>query len=166
MSARDCGGHTATTGVVSRMISPEREAEILRLCHAEKWKIGTIAAQLGVHHDTVRRVLAQAGQPPGLSATRPSMVDPFVPFIVETLEKYPRLRASRLYEMVRQRGYGGGPDHFRHVVARYRPRPVAEAYLRLRRCPASRPRSTGGTSARSTVGRAERPLMAFVMVLS
>jgi hypothetical protein len=37
--------------------------------------------------------------------------------------------------MVKQRGYGGGPDHFRHVVARYRPRPVAEAYLRLRTLP-------------------------------
>ena len=43
------------------MISPEREAEILRLHHAEKWPIGTIACQLHVHHSTVRRVLAQAG---------------------------------------------------------------------------------------------------------
>jgi hypothetical protein len=32
------------------------------------------------------------------------MVDPFVPFIRETLERYPRISASRLYEMVCQRG--------------------------------------------------------------
>ena len=37
--------------------------------------------------------------------------------------------------MGRERGYPGGPDHFRHVVARYRPAPVAEAYLRLRTLP-------------------------------
>ena len=43
------------------MIGRDREAEILRLYHAEKWCIGTIAAQLGLHHSTVRRVLAQAG---------------------------------------------------------------------------------------------------------
>ena len=47
------------------MITPERAAEILRLYHAEKWRPGTIARQLGVHHTTVRRVLAQAGQAPG-----------------------------------------------------------------------------------------------------
>ena len=109
------------------MISAEKTAEILRVYHAEKWKVGTISRQLGVHHDTVRRVLAQAGQAPGLEMARPSMIEPFVPFLVQTLEKYPTLRASRLYEMVRQRGYGGGPDHFRHLIARYRPAPPAEA---------------------------------------
>ena len=43
------------------MISKERESHILRLHHAEQWPPGTIATQLGLHHSTVRRVLAQAG---------------------------------------------------------------------------------------------------------
>ena len=73
------------------MISPELEAEILRLYHAEKWRIGTSATQLGVHHTTVRRVLAQAGIAAGKQVTRASIADPFIPLIVETLEKYPRL---------------------------------------------------------------------------
>jgi hypothetical protein len=34
--------------------------------------------------------------------------------------------------MVRERGDRGGADHFRSIVARFRPRPLAEAYLRLR----------------------------------
>jgi len=151
---------------VTAMISREREAEILRLWHAEQWKIGTIAAQLGVHHDTVRRVLTQAGVAEGMRTIRPSMVDPFVPLIRQTLEKYPRLRASRLYEMVKQRGYGGGPDHFRHVVARYRPRPVAEAYLRLRTLPGEQGQVDWGYFGKLTIGRALRPLWGFVMVLS
>jgi transposase len=117
------------------MIGRALEAEILRLYHAEHWRIGTIATQLGVHHSTVRRVLAQAGVPSARQSLRPSMADPYIPFLVETLERYPRLRASRLYQMVRSRGYPGAPDHFRSIVARYRPRPPAEAYLRLRTLP-------------------------------
>ncbi len=69
--------------------------------------------QLRVHHATVRRVLAQAGVPAGAAPVRASMVEPYLAFITETLAKYPTLRASRLYTMVRERGYPGAPDHFR-----------------------------------------------------
>jgi hypothetical protein len=44
------------------------------------------------------------------------MADPFVPLIEQTPEKYPTLRASCLYAMARERGYTGGPDHFRQWV--------------------------------------------------
>jgi len=148
------------------MISAEKTAEILRVYHAEKWKVGTISRQLGVHHDVVRRVLAQAGQAPGLEMMRPSMVERFVPFLMQTLAKYPTLRASRLYDMVRQRGYAGGPDHFRHLVARYRPAPAAEAYLRLRTLAGEQAQVDWGHFGKLTVGRAERTLWGFVMVLS
>jgi transposase len=148
------------------MIPPGLEAEILRLYHAEKWPIGTLAAQLGVHHTTVRRVLAQAGLPAGKRSVRPSMADAFLPFIVETLEKYPKLCASRLYEMVKQRGYPGGPDHFRSIVARHRPRSAAEAYLRLRTLPGEQGQVDWGHFGKLAIGQATRPLMGFVMVLS
>ena len=39
------------------MIAKETESEILRLFHAEKWRVGTIAEQLGLHHTTVQRVV-------------------------------------------------------------------------------------------------------------
>lgn len=148
------------------MIPPECEAEILRLYHAEKWRVGTIAAQLGVHHSTVRRVLAQAGEPAAKRSMRPSIADPFLPFIHTTLEKYPKLCASRLYQMVKERGYPGGPDHFRAIVARHRPRPVAEAYLRLRSLPGEQAQVDWGHFGKVVIGQATRPLMAFVMVLS
>jgi len=44
-------------------ISRELEAEILRLYHAEGWRIGTVCRQLRVHRATVRRVLGKAGAP-------------------------------------------------------------------------------------------------------
>src|SRR3954452_18003702 len=68
--------------------------------------------------------------------------------------------------MVRERGYRGSPSHFRHVVARHRPRPNAEAYLRLRSLPGEQGQVDWGHFGHLTTGRARRPLMAFVMVLS
>jgi transposase len=147
-------------------ISPELEAQILRYYHVERWRPGTIARQLHVHHGTVARVLAQAGLPRIGSPSRPSRIDPYLPFILATLEKFPTLTASRLYTMVRERGYCGGPDHFRHVIACHRPRPKAEAYLRLATLPGEQGQVDWGHFGKHTIGRAMRPLMAFVMVLS
>jgi len=147
------------------MISRALQAEILRLHHSEGWPIGTIARQLRVHHDTVRRVLAQAGVP-APKTLRSSMVEPYRAFIAETLAKYPTLRASRLYAMVRSRGYPGAPDHFRAIVAGLRPRAPAEAYLRLRTLPGEQAQVDWAHFGRLAIGRAVRPLMAFVMVLS
>jgi transposase len=147
------------------MISPELQAQILRLHHSEGWPVGTIARQLRVHHETVERVLAQEGVPVA-KPVRASMIEPYRAFIVETLTRYPTLRASRLYEMVRSRGYPGGPDHFRALVASLRPRPPAEAYLRLRALPGEQAQADWAHFGRLPIGRALRPLMAFVMVLS
>lgn len=148
------------------MIPRELDAKILRMYRAEKWKVGTIARQLDVHHSTVRRVLTEAGEVDALKDARPSMVDPFLPFMLATLKDYPTLPASRLYEMVKERGYPGGQDHFRAMVARYRPRPPAEAYLRLRTLPGEQAQVDWGYFGRVTVGNASRWLMGFVMVLS
>ena len=144
---------------------PDIEAQILRYYHAEKWTIGTISRQLRVHHDVVRRVLAQAGLP-RIGAQRQSPIDPYLPFIRQTLEAFPSLTASRLYGMARERGYPGRPDHFRHLIACYRPRPKAEAYLRLLTLPGEEGQVDWGHFGHLQIGRARRPLMAFVMVLS
>lgn len=147
-------------------ILPELEAKILRYFHVEQWRVGTIARQLGIHHGTVDRVLSQAGLPKVERPHRSSLLDPFLPFVLETLEQFPQLTASRLYAMVRERGYTGGPDHFRHLIAHYRPRPQPEAYLRLRTLPGEQAQVDWGHFGKLTLGRAERTLMAFVMVLS
>ena len=146
-------------------MTPELEAQILRYHHVEKWRIGTIARQLHVHHGSVERVLRQAGLP-RIGTARPSRIDPYLPFIRQTLEKFPSLTASRLYDMVKERGYVGSPDHFRHLVSHHRPRPVAEAYLRLVTLPGEQAQVDWAHFGHLHIGRAKRPLMAFVMVLS
>jgi transposase len=157
---RDTSGGDATM-----VTPPDIETQILRYYHAEKWTIGTISRQLRVHHDVVRRVLAQAGLP-RIGAQRQSPIDPYLPFIRQTLEAFPSLTASRLYGMAHERGYPGRPDHFRHLIACYRPRPKAEAYLRLLTLPGEEGQVDWAHFGHLQIGRARRPLMAFVMVLS
>jgi transposase len=145
---------------------PEIEAQILRYYHAERWTVGTIARQLHVHHCVVQRVLTQAGLPRIGRTPRPSMIDPYLPLIRQTLATFPTLTASRLFAMVHERGYRGSPSHFRHLITLHRPRRRAEAYLRLRSLAGEEAQVDWGHFGHLQIGRARRPLMAFVMVLS
>lgn len=147
-------------------ISETLLSQIVRLHFAEHWKPGTIARQLGVHHDTVRRVLAHNGVPEAARTERPSKLDPYLDFIQATLQQYPTLTAARLFDMVQARGYEGSSHHFRHRIAMLRPRRPAEAFQRLRTLPGEQGQVDWAHFGKLTIGRATRPLMAFVMVLS
>lgn len=68
--------------------------------------------------------------------------------------------------MARERGYPGGPDHFRRVVSRFRPRTKTEAYLRLRTMMGEQAQADWGAFGTIEIGKAIRKLWAFVMVLS
>jgi len=146
-------------------ISAAIAAEIVRLFAVEGWRIGTIARHLGVHHSVVRRVLKVAGKE-SEKRRRGSMLDPFRSFIEETFSRHPRLPASVLYRMVRARGYPGGEDHFRHLIAKMRPRKAAEAFLQLRTLPGEQAQVDWASFGRRPVEGGERTLSAFVMVLS
>ena len=124
------------------------------------WRVGTIASQLHLHRDTVQRVLSAACVMRPDPPLRPSRVDPYLPFIRDTLGKFPTLTASRLHAMVRERGYTGGPDHFRHLVACHRPRQAAEAYLRLRTLPGEQAQVDWGR-CRNRAGTAPKAAKAF-----
>lgn len=147
-------------------IYKDKEAEILRYHFVEKWRVGTIASQLGIHHSVVDRVISQAGQPKVERSIATSMIDPYLPFIIETLTKYPTLTAARLYDMAKERGYPGAPSHFRQRIAQLRPRKQPEAYLRLKTLPGEQAQVDWGHFGHIQIGKAKRPLMAFVMVLS
>jgi len=146
--------------------SKELEAKILRFYFVEQWRVGTIAAQLGIHHSTVNRILAQAGQPKVKRTLRPSKIDPYVPFILDTLNKYPKLTAARLHAMAKERGYQGGPSHFRDRISELRPRPLPEAFLRLKTMRGEEGQADWAVFEDIHIGKAKRPLVAFVMTLS
>jgi transposase len=148
------------------MISLLQRAEIRRLFYAEHWPIGTIAEALGVHHATVRRALNRdRGIHPG-PQIRPSQLDPYKAFIATTLEQYPRLRATRLWAMLRERGYPGSAVQVRRYVRRVRPAARAEAYFRLDTLPGEQGQVDWGNFGALQVGHARRILSCFVLVLS
>ncbi len=119
-----------------------------------------------LHHSTVRRVLAQAAVQRRKRPRVPRW----------------RIRSSRSCSRrsTHIRSYAravctswcaiaviaAGSDHFRAIVARLRPRPVAEAYLRLRTLAGEQAQCDWAHFGSIKIGKATRPLMAFVMVLS
>lgn len=78
----------------------------------------------------------------------------------------PDLAASVLYQMVKGRRYDGGPDHFRAIIGRYRPKKAAEAYLRLSTLPGEQAQVDWGHFGHIEIDGTRRPLVAFVMVLA
>ena len=148
------------------MITPEQHAEIRRLYFGEHWKVGTIAATLAVHHDTVRAAIAHDTQALPRGLCRPTLLDPYLPFVRETLAQYPRLRATRLFEMVRARGYPGSVVQLRRVVHTLRPSVTPILYRRLTTLPAEEAQVDWGAFGTIRIGHGTRPLSGFVMVLS
>jgi transposase len=146
------------------VIDPELATRIRRLFYAEHWKVGTIARELSVHHETVERVIG-AERFSVQRDIRQSLIDPYKGFIQETLERHPRLRSTRLYEMTQARGYAGSVVQLRRYVATIRPTPRAEAYLRLETLPGEQAQVDWGHFGKLQMGHAKRPLSCFVFVL-
>lgn len=147
-------------------IDASKEHEIRRLHDVEKWKRGTIAAELGVHPDVVDRVLDRGADRVLVSAPKPSLVDPYGAFIAETLKAHPRLRATRLFDMIRMRGYSGGIAILRRHVAQVRPVPRGEVYLWTERLIGEQAQVDWAHVGSLAVQGGIRPLWVFVMVLA
>lgn len=151
-------------------VPAEVEAEIARLFHTEHWKIGTIAAQLGVHKNVVRRVLGVLNRRPrekGAPERPQPLIVPYIEFINETLQRYPRLCATRLLDMLKERGFKGSDRTLRRFVVTVRPTPKREAFLRLDPLIGEQAQVDWAHVANVPVpGGGSRSLWLFVMVLS
>jgi transposase len=94
------------------------------------------------------------------------MLDPYLPFIRDTLAQYPRLRATRLFEMVKGRGYTGSVVQLRRAVRLIRPAATATVYRRLTTLAGEEAQVDWGSFGSIRIGHGMRPLSGFVMVLS
>ncbi len=145
------------------MIDVEARATVRRLHFVEHWTIGTIASELKLPWHTVKGALWDKPTPNG--APRPSVTAAWEGFVRETLERHPRLRATRIFEMIRSRGYGGNVVPVRRLVRRLRPR-FREAFFRLSVLPGEQGQVDWADFGKVTVGRTTRRLSAFVLTLS
>lgn len=156
------------------MISSETEAEIERLWRAQGiHSAGSIARLVQVHRDVAVRVLTKAGLMSALAkelkvaAPRASRLDPYMTFMDETLRKYPEICASRLFVMLKERGYPGvSPSHVREVVRERRPEKPAEAFLKLAMLPGEQAQVDWAHFGDAGVSYPKRKLYAFAMTLA
>ncbi|HEX5612759.1 MAG TPA: IS21 family transposase [Burkholderiales bacterium] len=147
------------------MISEQQRAAIRRLFFAEHWKVGTIASELGIHHDAVELALEPRRFVNRRFAATAFLLEPYKAFIADTLGQYPRLRATRLLQMIEARGYRGSVTTLRRYVRKVRPAPKHEAFFRLSVLPGEQAQVDWGSFGKIRIGRFERLLSCFVMVL-
>lgn len=96
------------------------------------------------------------------SGARANITDPYLPLIRETLDRYPRLHATRLYQMLCERGYRGSTVQLRRVVRAIRPRQV-EAFTVLKALPGESAQADWADFGPVKIGRAERRLSFFCL---
>ncbi len=147
------------------MIPDELRSRIRRLFFAEHWKIGTISAELGVHHDTVSLAIESQRFVNIQYRTQASVLDPYKDLIKLTLTEHPKLLVTRLYDMITPRGYTGSVVQLRRYVRAVRPAVRKEAFFRLRTLPGEQAQVDWGCFGSVLVGKSKRPLSCFVMVL-
>jgi transposase len=148
------------------MITPELRTRIRRLFFAEHWRIGTIAAELDVHHDTVAHAIEPERFVNLAYRSSAGVIGPYQGFIRAVLKEHPRLRATRLLEMIRRRGYQSSIWPLRRYVSHVRPVSTHEAFFRLSTLPGEQAQVDWGSFGKVTVGNTQRALSCFVMVLS
>jgi transposase len=142
----------------------ELRARIRRLFYVEHWKVGTIARELVLHPETVARAI-ETERFSSAQTLRPSATDPYAHFIREILAKHPTLRATRIFQMIRDRGYNGSVVQLRRFIACVRPI-HREAFFRLRTFPGEQGQVDWAHFGEVAVGRARRRLSCFVITLS
>ena len=147
-------------------VTDEVATRVRTLFFREHWKVGTIAAQLSLHHDVVERVcnLRSSKRVPPPRTAPPSLA-PFEDFIAQTLAQYPTLRATRLFDMLCERGYAGSARRVRRYVARHRPKPARPVTVRFETLAGEQAQVDWALVGKRTVDGAQRDLWLFVMVL-
>jgi transposase len=148
------------------MISPEQRAEIRRLFFAEHHTVGAIATALGVHRDTVERAIDKESFVTRSAVVRRRGIDAYLPVVRDVFERVPTIRATRLVEILRDRGYKGGVHQVRAALRELRSCRLPAAYLRVVVHPGEQAQCDWGHFGVMAVGAAKRKLSCFVMVLS
>ena len=147
------------------MIPEELRSRMRRLFFAEHWNVGTICAELGIHHDTVTHAIEASRFINVKYRTQASVLEPYKSFVQLTLKDHPKLLATRLFDMITPRGYTGSVVQLRRYVRAIRPPSHQEAFFRLRTLPGEQAQVDWGCFGTILIGKAKRALSCFVMVL-
>jgi transposase len=118
-------------------LDEQRIHEVLHL-HRQGMKGRAIARALRISRNTVRQIVCEHADarhnphcalPTRHSSRRASQLDPFRPQIDELLRLYPDITAQRVFECLREKGFGGGYTVVKDLVRRIRPKPAPRPSL-------------------------------------
>jgi transposase len=147
-------------------MNAELWAEIKRLHGIEKLPIAEIARRLHRDRKTVRQAIRSERLPARKpAALRPSILEPYKPFIAERLKAYPRLPATVLFQELKKQGYAGQVRIVRKLVHELRDK-RPEVFLRIETPAGEQAQCDWANCGSVKVGKVRRALSAFVMVLS
>jgi transposase len=146
------------------MITAEMRVQMRRLVLVEGWRVETVARKFGVHHSTVRRAIDDTPA----AANEPTLgkLDPHKEYIVDRLVELPELTGARLFGELQKKGFTGSLSILRRYVAKVRQPRSRKAYLRIETEPGEQAQVDWGSFGHFRIGGAQRPLSAFVMVMS
>ncbi len=148
------------------MLSLETRAEIARLYKVEHFSITKIARLTHVHHSTIRKVIDNQGRIPTVVRTRTSALDAWAGQIRQKLEEYPDIQAKTIWLTLKDRGYLGSEQSVRRYVQKVRGARPKKAFLPITVFPGDEAQVDWAHFGRLAVGKNERALSLFVMVLS
>ncbi len=120
------------------MLTIEKQAEILGKFYNDKRSVRSIALELGLNRDTVRRVVLRRSVAEKIeSRTRASILDPFKSEVDQILAKAPFCTATAALNRLRELGFTGGMTCVRVYVKKKRREVVrpTQAFLRLEFAP-------------------------------
>ncbi len=145
------------------MISLEEWVDVVSL-HRQGMGIRTIARELGISRNAVRRALERGGPPCYRRDPRPSKLDPFKDYLIERLADFPDLPAVTLFEEIKERGYEGGISIVKDFTYPYR-RKRREPVVRFETPPGHQAQVDWAHLGRHELSGVLTPLYLFVMVL-
>jgi transposase len=107
------------------------EAPVVRLgeamkiveLHRQGLSVSAIARRTGADRKTVRKYIANGVAVPryGPRTPRPGVIDPYLAYVTERVQRYPELSERRLLREIRELGYTGGRTALGDVLRAVRP---------------------------------------------
>lgn len=145
--------------------SPELIARMRRLHFYEHYTLHATSKVVGLHRDTVQRILYKDSPPQGSPERRPSILYPYVDIIEDHLKRYPGIRGTKLLRIIQDRGYEGSLNTLHRYL-----RPLRKKHQKTFKPMSYIAGEQGQVDwahfGKMKVAGGERKLYLFVMVLS
>ena len=137
-----------------------------RMFYVEHPNVNQISKHFGVHYSAVIRAINQDFNRRGQSRViSNSIIKEFYPIIRDRLEKYPRIKATRIHAHLKNNGFKGSYNTVVRAVRKIRPK-LSRAYVPVEVLPGEEAQMDWAHFGSIEIGKATRKVYCFVMTLS